>query len=199
METSMSVTSRRSGRSYKDIDVPDQVVNQIIQAALKAPSAKNKQPWKFFVTKGPTKNEIINIIATGVENEEKGSGLLPNKKHLIPSVFHTLEIMRQAPVLIFVYNTEKSNFLFDNVSTEEKFVETSNILSIGAAIENLLLTATDLGVASLWICDTVFAYREIHSYFGEPGQFVSAISLGYALDQSFPKAIKDFDSVVVWK
>lgn len=199
METSLAITSRRSGRSYKNTDIADEVVNQILNAAIKAPSAKNRQPWKFIVTKGSIKNEIIQTIALGLENEKKDLGLLPNNKHLIPSALHTVEIMKQAPVLIFVFNTEKSNFLFDDMSTEEKFFETSNILSIGAAIENLLLAATDLGLASLWICDTVFAYREIHSYFGESGQFVSAISLGYAADQSSLPSKKDFDSVVVWK
>lgn len=107
--------------------------------------------------------------------------------------------MRQAPVLIFVFNTERSDFLFENISTEEKFVETSNILSIGAAIENILLAATDLGIASLWICDTVFAYREICSYLGENGQLISAISLGYADEDPLSISKKDFNSVVEWK
>jgi nitroreductase len=61
------------------------------------------------------------------------------------------------------------------------------------------LAATDLGIASLWICDTVFAYKEICEYLGEEGQLVSAIALGYAAETVRPITKKDFDSIVVWR
>ena len=199
MHTLEAVSNRRSIRKFQDTDIPNELVEKIIEAGMKAPSSKNKQPWKFIITKGIEKDKIIAVIEQGVEAEKNGVGLLPNRKHLIPSVLNTIKAMKQASILIFVFNTEKSDFLFDDVSTEEKFVETSNILSIGAAIENILLAATDLGVASLWICDTVFAYREICSYFGEDGQLVSAVSLGYSAENPRPLAKKSFDTVAFWK
>jgi nitroreductase len=199
MNTFEVIDDRRSIRRFTDKEIPNEVITKIIEAGLKAPSAKNKQPWKFIITKGDEKNKIISTIEQGVEREKNSIGLLPNRKHLIPSVQNSINAMKQASVLIFVFNTEKSNFLFENVGTEQKFVETSNILSIGAAIENILLAATDLGIASLWICDTVFAYREICEYLREDGQLVSAIALGYAAETARPIAKKDFNTVVVWR
>lgn len=199
MNTFEAVSSRRSIRTFKDTNISNEMINRIIDAGIKAPSSKNKQPWKFIITKDVEKDKVMDVIVQGVETEKNGVGLLPNGKHLIPSVLNTLKAMKQAPVLVFVFNTEKSDFLFENVSTEEKFVATSNILSIGAAIENILLAATDLGIASLWICDTVFAYREICSYFGEDGQLVSAIALGYSAEQPYTITKKDFDTVTLWK
>jgi nitroreductase len=66
------------------------------------------------------------------------------------------------------------------------------------AIENILLAATDLGIASLWICDTVFAYREICEYLCEDGQLISAIALGYAAETARPITKKGFEDVVFW-
>jgi nitroreductase len=199
MNTFETIEYRRSIRKFSDKDIPNEVITKIIEAGIKAPSAKNKQPWKFIITKGAEKDKIISVMEQGVEREKSGTGLLPNRKHLIPSVQNSINTMKQASVLIFVCNTEKSNFLFENVSTEQKFVESSNILSIGAAIENILLAATDLGIASLWICDTVFAYKEICSYLREDGQLVSAIALGYVAETARPITKKDFDDVVVWR
>ncbi|MDR1002046.1 MAG: nitroreductase family protein [Oscillospiraceae bacterium] len=199
MNTFEAIENRRSIRKFKDTDIPNEVICKIIEAGIKAPSAKNKQPWKFIITKGVEKDKIIAVIEQGVETEKNTVGLLPNRKNLIPAVLNTIKAMKQAPVLLFVFNTEETRFLFQNVSTEEKFVETSNLLSIGASIQNILLAATDLGIASLWICDTVFAYKEICSYFCEKGQLVSAVSLGYSAETPLPIAKKDFNTVVFWR
>ncbi|MBQ3584068.1 MAG: nitroreductase family protein [Lachnospiraceae bacterium] len=41
------INSRRSIRKYLDKEVSKEVIEQIIDAARMAPSAKNRQPWKF--------------------------------------------------------------------------------------------------------------------------------------------------------
>jgi nitroreductase len=127
MKTFEVIQNRRSIRKFSDKDIPNDVITKIIGAGIKAPSQKNKQSWKFIITKGDEKDKIISVIEQGVEREKSGTGLLPNRKHLIPSVQNSINAMKQASDLIFVFNTEKSNFLFENVSTEQKFVETSNI------------------------------------------------------------------------
>ncbi|MFR4047883.1 MAG: nitroreductase family protein [Blautia sp.] len=66
--------------------------------------------------------------------------------------------MRQAPVVIFVVNEIAASF--DKILTmDERVSEICNAQSIGAAIENMTLTATELGLGSLWICDT-FLHRK---------------------------------------
>ena len=44
-----AVTERRSIRKYKEMPLDKEKINEIIRAALLAPSAKNRQPWKFIV------------------------------------------------------------------------------------------------------------------------------------------------------
>lgn len=44
-----SILKRRSIRKYKDIKVSDEVVEDLLRAAMAAPSAGNEQPWEFVV------------------------------------------------------------------------------------------------------------------------------------------------------
>jgi len=197
METYDAIYRRRSIRRYKDLDIEDSILEKILSAGLQAPSSKNKQPWKFIITKGKNKQNALRAMKDGIEKAKLGMSLLPNRQHLIPAVEHTLSIMQQAPVVIWVFNTEQY-YLFEMADTEKKFVEISNILSIGAAIENMLIMAADLGIGSLWVCDTVFAYKEICTYFNEGNQLVSAITLGYTDEETGIIGKKDFNDVVKW-
>ena len=71
--------------------------------------------------------------------------------------------MRQALVVIFVVNEIAASF--DKILTmDERVSEICNAQSIGAAIENMTLTATELGLGSLWICDTFFAQKELSEW-----------------------------------
>lgn len=65
----------------------------------------------------------------------------------------------------------------------EIYSDAVDIQSVGAAIEHLLLAATELGLGSLWICDVFFGYEELCSWLGARGKMIVAVSLGYS-DQS---------------
>lgn len=85
--------------------------------------------------------------------------LLPNYVNYINSAQNSFKIMQEATVLIFVINTlskEYRKFL----SFEEHIVEICDIQAICASIENMLLTANNLGLGSLWIGDIFFVYPE---------------------------------------
>ena len=198
METCDAIYKRRSIRKYKNSDIPNDLLEKILLAGLQAPSSKNKQPWKFIVTRGESKDEALKAMESGIKEAKCGKGLLPRRQHLIPSVANTLNIMRQSPVVVFVFNTGVHH-LFDEADTEEKFVEISDVLAIDAAVENMLIMAADLGIGSLWICDTVFAYNELCSHFNENNQLISAIALGYADEKAKSINKKDYETAIEWK
>jgi len=54
------VRKRRSIRRYRPDPVPDEVLNQVLEAARLAPSAGNRQPWHFIVVKDPATKKIIS-------------------------------------------------------------------------------------------------------------------------------------------
>lgn len=57
------VAKRRSIRKYKDIEIPDEHIHQMIEAAQLAPSTNNTQPWRFVVVKDPETIALLSQVA----------------------------------------------------------------------------------------------------------------------------------------
>ena len=124
--------------------------------------------------------------------------LLPHSQYGLPNAFHTLEIMREAPVLIMVENTNGTS-PYLAIDADRRVTEICDSLSIGASIQNILLTATKLGYGTLWIGNTCFAYSELVQFMGITGQLVGAISLGIADEAPAQRPRKDFSEVVEFR
>ncbi|MEM2935797.1 MAG: nitroreductase family protein [Candidatus Bathyarchaeia archaeon] len=67
MEFMDVVRRRRSIRRYKPDPVPDQVLEQVLEAARLAPSAGNRQPWHFIVVKDPETRQRLGIASWAAE------------------------------------------------------------------------------------------------------------------------------------
>lgn len=192
-----AIKNRRSIRKFKDDEVPKHMIEEIIQSGILAPSSKNGQPWKFVVVSGNAKADMVTVMRNGLERE-KERPLLPNVSHYISGAAHTLKIMEQAPVTIFIINPVGID-VHSSLTEEEHISEICNAQSIGAAIENMILTATKLGLGSLWICDTYFAYDELQNYLNTGGELFAALSIGYAQEAPGPRPRKSMNEVVEWR
>ena len=193
-----SIQKRRSIRKYEDRQIEKSDIEEIIKAGMLAPSAKNRQPWKYIVYCGSAKAELLDIMENGLVREERIEASLPLSKSGLPDAFHTLKIMRQAPVLIMILNTNGIS-IFEKISVDERVTEICDSLSIGASVENMLLRATELGIGSLWIANTCFAYKELVEFIGTEKQLVGAVALGYADEFSNARPRKDFEDVVEFR
>ena len=174
-----TIYERRSIRKFTDEQVSKELIEQIIDAGRVSPSAKNRQPWRYIVLSGESKAEFLEEMNNGIRREEMECALLPNSKEGIPDARNTLKIMAQAPVLIVVLN-DNGKSPFEDIDTDGRIIEICDILSIGASVENMLLKATELGLGTLWIANTCYAYKELTEYLQTTYQLVSAIALGYA-------------------
>lgn len=56
-----NILARRSIRKYTDQSVPEDMINDLLRAAMSAPSAGNQQPWQFVVIRN---RSILNDITT---------------------------------------------------------------------------------------------------------------------------------------
>lgn len=198
METFSAIANRRSIRKFSQKDIPAELIEKILACGMQAPSAKNRQPWKFIVVTNKEKPAMLCAMLAGIDHEEKKAGLLPNSSAFAASARYTAQAMEQAPITVFVFNTEK-NALWNEAAVEQKFFDIANIQSIGASIQNMILAATDLGIGSLWICDVFFAYREICKWLGEENQMIAAISFGYPEEKPGPRPRKRYENVVQWR
>ncbi|HJB45773.1 MAG TPA: nitroreductase family protein [Candidatus Mediterraneibacter surreyensis] len=192
-----AVTARRSIRKYRSDEVPLPYIEEILKAGTLAPSSKNRQPWRFTVVQGKAKKEMLSAMERGL-NRERKNPLLPGSVKLLKGAEYTLSIMKQAPVIIFVVNRNGTDIRKD-LDTEERIYEICNAQSIGAAIENMTLTATELGLGSLWICDTYFAYEELTEWLGTEGALYAALAVGYADESPAPRPRKDINSITEWR
>lgn len=189
------IKNRRSIRKYAATPVPKALLERILQAGILAPSSKNRQPWKFIVTTGTSKDEACKVMEKGIHREKK-SPFIPESRPYIAGAEHTLQIMRQAPALIFIVNELAAPF--DKMLTmDERVSEICNAQSIGAAIENMTLTATELGLGSLWICDTFFAQRELSDWLN--GELYAVLAVGYAEESPAARPRKNPEEVIEWR
>ena len=192
-----AIENRRSIRRYKSTEVQRPVIEEIIRAGILAPSSKNRQPWKFIVTTGSGKKESLEIMKKGLERE-KLVPLLPGCSQYLGGAKQTLRIMGQAPVVIYIVNTLGTD-IHSQLGPEERIHEICNAQSIGAAIENMTLTAAHLGLGSLWICDTCFAHDELNQWLDGGGELIAALALGYPDENPPARPRKSMDDVVEWR
>lgn len=211
-----AIAERRSIRKFKQEAVSREQLSEIIRAGILAPSAKNRQPWRFVVVTGKSKEAALNAMERGLQREsamlaQSISGeetLSPETQDRFFSGNHsaiflrdaenTLKIMRQAPAVIFIMNALGAD-LRKPLSVAERVHEICNAQSIGAAIENMSLAAVELGLGSLWICNTFFAFDELTESLHTDGVLYAALAVGYPDEQPLPRPRKSIEAVTEWR
>ena len=193
-----AIFDRRSIRKFLNTPISRQDMEDILQSGIKAPSSKNRQPWKYIVVQKDAKDEMLKVFRQGIEREKNVKPLLPQSRQHIAAAEYTVDIMEEAPVILFVVNPLGKG-IFEKLNPEERVYEICNIQSLSASIQNILLAATEKGIGSLWICDIYFAYFELCNWLDTEGELIAAIAFGYP--NEFPKMRprKNIQDVVEWR
>ena len=179
-------------------------LHTILEAGIAAPSSKNRQPWHFTVIRGEAKEELTRVMERGLNLEVKAhEPFLPDSMKYINGAFTSVNVMREAPVVVLVSNERGKGIDFtDNLSVDERVAEICNVQSVAAAIENMLLAAQELGIGSLWICDVFFAYPEISAWLEKKnpghGMMVAALAFGYGEEVPRARARKTLHDVATF-
>ena len=190
MNTLEAIAARRSIRKFKDKPIPEEAIQAILTAGTQAPSGRNRQPWRFVAVKGEKCAEMVRVMRGGIARA-KARGEDPGSSEW------TADIMEQAPVTVFIFNPHGLHPWLTR-SIEQMFMDVVNIQSIGAAIQNMVLAAQDLGLGSLWICDVFEAYEELREWLGEESQMIAAVSFGYADERPGARSRKPVNEVTRW-
>ena len=188
MNTLEAIAGRRSIRKFKNTPLSDEIIVDILQATIQAPSGKNRQPWHFYVVKDDKRAKMIEIMRAGIE-KHKAEGSSPGSSE------NSARIMEQAPVTIFVFNPYHDH---KQQSWFEAALNVVDVQSVGAAIQNMHLAAQDMGIGALWICDVFYAIEELSAWLGETHQMIAAVSLGYADEKPDARPRKPVEEVTTW-
>lgn len=163
---------------FLDQPVTDEHLKTILEAAHRAPSAHNQQSWRFIVVRGEKKNELVDLISAHAGRFPKpSSALLRLASRSIAS----------APVVIAVANSgeliSRGTELFKvDKNIAHDFFRIMEIQSSAAAVQNLLIAATSLGLATVWLGVLVLIKNDILKFLGEPeGEFMAVVPVGYAV------------------
>lgn len=189
MELLQAVSNRRSIRKFSDDPVPREIIEKVLSAAVLAPSAKNRQPWRFVVLQGAGRTKLARMM-------EEGADVLEKRGESGASCRGTARVVAQAPVTILVFNAEHRHpgLIFDH------FVYNApDVQSIGGMVQTMLLAAVDHGLGSLWICDILYAYPAIRDWLGRDEELVTVVSLGFAADTPAPRPRTPWHAVTEWR
>ena len=191
-----AIFERRSIRKFKDLEVSDELIRKVIKAGAEAPSAKNRQPWKYIVFKGQAREEMLNVMDMGLDMALAEPSLPEQGKAGVMDAKNTLRIMRGAPVIILVLNTNGVSPFGKPLDIFSHITEICDSMSCGASIENVLLAATDEGLGSLWIANTFYAHEPLRAYLKTDKQLIAAIALGYPDEDPVKRPRKDFEDII---
>ncbi len=88
------INNRRSARLFTNDEVSEKQLEKILTSGSLAPSARNRQPWKFYILNDEQKNDIMNMLF-------EWDRLNPKEK---TSVKGTAEQIRTANKMIMIYS-----------------------------------------------------------------------------------------------
>lgn len=184
---------RRSIRVFEDKDVSNEDIKKILEAGNLAPSAHNKQSWKFVVIRDNSKKKLATMI-----NEL--SELFPKKSRLLLRM--ASKSINSSPVVIAVLSTgelvqEVSDFGEEYKRDIEKFFREMEVQSASAAVQNMLLQATELGLGSVWLGIVVLVAPQIECFLGIEGKLLAMIPIGYPSKSYVPPKKKSLTDVVI--
>jgi nitroreductase len=175
-ETLAVIARRRSVRVFDGRPVAPELVQALIAAANQAPSAHNSQSWRFLVLGPEAKRELAALVSSR-------SAAFPRPTNVLLRL--GARTIASAPVVIAVANTGElmrhGVELFPIAGEQNRdFFRTMEIQGSAAAVQNLLLAATALGLGSVWLGILYLMKDEVLALLGEPqGEFMAVVPVGY--------------------
>ncbi|MGA7626931.1 MAG: nitroreductase [Methanoregula sp.] len=182
-----TIYGRRSVRKYADKDVSDEIIREIIRAGTYAPTAVNKQPWRFVVIKN---RKLID------ELDEKAKKIFVSmfKDSTIPELAvyaknlakPEVRILYEAPVFILVFTSP----------------DAMNEHDCALAAENMMLAAHSLGIGSCWI-GLAAGLGTDEAFLKEAGvpkdhKLVATLIFGYPAKGALPAPKRNADVILKW-
>jgi coenzyme F420-0:L-glutamate ligase / coenzyme F420-1:gamma-L-glutamate ligase len=187
---------RRSIRRYNETPVADAVVDQLLEAAVSAPSAHNRQPWRFAVIKASrVKLRLAQAMADRLREDRGRDG---DPADVIEGdVARSIARINGAPVVIVVCLTVKEMDRYpDSRRTEAE--HQMAVQGTAMAMQNLLLAAHLLNLGASVMCAPLFCPDTVRAALTLPDHWESQalITLGFPATQGKSRQRKPLSDVV---
>lgn len=169
MELLEAIAQRHSVRSFKSDTVPREQFQRLFEAAAQAPSSMNEQPWRFYVASGASRLAVGEIMAQSTSYLEEYMKLIGHE--VTDEALRWYSELGGAPHLVACTMPR----------VDDDFARLNKQVSIGGAVENLLLAATEAGLGACSITFSYWVSDQIAAVLGVPEDrtIVCMIVLGY--------------------
>jgi coenzyme F420-0:L-glutamate ligase/coenzyme F420-1:gamma-L-glutamate ligase len=190
------IRERRSVRRYRTRPVERKQLLQLIEAACWAPSPHGSQPWRFAILTQPGPKVLLadsmgKVWKTNLEVDSQDAGIIATRLE------KSRQRVLQAPALILpcLYLADLDHYPDANRQANEM---TMAIQSLGAAIQNLLLMAYQLGLDTGWMCAPLFCPTIVRAALGLDDQLVphALITVGYAAEEPKRRARRPLHEMI---
>jgi nitroreductase len=143
-------------------------IERLLEAATYAPNHHVTEPWHFFVLTGAAREQLGEIMETSMRQRLQGSETPPTQEQLWKE---RMKPMR-APVIIAVTLKDVRHLAGE---------PTENIEAAAAAVQNMLLAATEMGLATIWRTGSVARDPLVKQWLGLSPEdpIVALVYVGY--------------------
>lgn len=145
----------KSRRSIGNLTIPAPKQNQVeaaIACAMTAPDHKKLQPWRFIITEGQSRHAFGRALLAAAEAKALREGTELDER----TIEKTLKMPLRAPMIITVVT---------RMQYHEKVPAFEQLLSTGAAVQNLILALKAQGFDTVWRTGTLANEPAVKSYF----------------------------------
>lgn len=189
--------TRRSIRRYLDRPVPRSAVDAMLEAARWAPSAHNRQPWRFAVIGDRTwREQLAAAMAERFRADLLADGL--ERSSVERQVMRSQERIASAPVVIvFFLSMAEMDRYPDPIRQEAERLMA--VQSVALAAQNLLLQAHAQGLGACWMCAPLFCPDVVRAALDLPEDWIAQglITAGYPAEQR-EKSREPLETRVKW-
>lgn len=148
------IAERRSIRSFTDAPVSRGVLDALVESACLAPAPHHSRPWRFAVVDSfPAKRALAGAMGDRWRRDLVGDGVATARiDDLIAASIRKIE---GAPALVLACLTDDGLDRYPDPDRRQAEWAMA-LLSLGAAVENLLLAASAAGLAACWAAAPIF-------------------------------------------
>ena len=177
------IQSRRSIRRYADRPVAADVLQRILAAGQWAPSAHNRQPWRFAVITDPARREELACAMGDRFRADLLVDGLPTQE-IERQIGRSYERISGAPALIVVCLSmaDMDQYPDDHRQSAERMMA---VQSTALAAQNILLMAHAEGLGACWMCAPLFCPDVVRTALVLPADWEAQalLTLGYPAEE----------------
>ena len=187
---------RRSIRRYTQTPVSDHTVKRVLEAAVEAPSAHNRQPWRFAVLKGAAgKHRLARAMGDRLREDRSRDG---DASELIEQdVARSIGRITGAPVAIVVCLTMEDMDVYPDARRAAAERQMA-VQGTAMAMQNLLLAAHAAGLGAGIMCAPLFCPDAVRAALALPAPWEpqALITMGFPADAGKPFRRRLLDELV---